>query len=83
MNPGYELDENLREQIKKAIRENTSSRHVPAKIIAVKDIPYTLNGKKIEVAIKKMIENEPALNHDALANPESLEYYRNLPELSR
>jgi acetoacetyl-CoA synthetase len=82
MNPGYELDENLKEQIKKAIRENTSSRHVPAKIIAVKDIPYTLNGKKIEVAIKKVIENEPVLNRDALANPESLEYYRNLQELS-
>ncbi|MDD3898751.1 MAG: acetoacetate--CoA ligase, partial [Syntrophomonadaceae bacterium] len=83
MNPGYELDDDLKEQIKTAIRENTSSRHVPAKVIAVIDIPYTLNGKKIEVAIKKVIENQPVLNRDALANPESLEYYRNLPELSR
>ncbi|MGB9825238.1 MAG: AMP-binding enzyme, partial [Desulfofundulus sp.] len=78
---GVELTGELINKIKTAIRENTTPRHVPAKIIAVADIPYTLNGKKVEMAVRDVIHNRPVLNKDALANPEALEYFKNLPEL--
>ncbi|SHI65027.1 acetoacetate--CoA ligase [Desulfofundulus thermosubterraneus] len=78
---GVELTGQLINKIKTAIRDNTTPRHVPAKIIAVKDIPYTLNGKKVEMAVRNVIHNQPVLNKDALANPEALEYFKNLPEL--
>ncbi len=78
---GVELTEDLIKKIKASIRENTTPRHVPAKIIAVDDIPYTINMKKVEKAVRSVIHNEPALNIDALANPESLELYKNLKEL--
>ncbi|NLW92902.1 MAG: acetoacetate--CoA ligase [Syntrophomonadaceae bacterium] len=81
MNPEYTLNDDLIGKLKDTIRRNTSSRHVPEKIIAVPDVPYTLNGKKIEVAIKKILDGLPVTNRDALANPEALEYYRDLPEL--
>ncbi|MBM3301811.1 MAG: hypothetical protein FJY85_17905 [Deltaproteobacteria bacterium] len=79
---GVELTENLINRIKRTIRENTSPRHVPAKIIPVTEIPYTRNMKKVELAVKKVIHGEPVLNREALENPESLELYRNIPELS-
>lgn len=79
---GIELTEDLREKIKKLIRENTSPRHVPAKVIAVKDIPYTINMKKVELAVKNVIHHQPVLNKDALANPEALELYKDIPELT-
>ncbi|MCK4722738.1 MAG: acetoacetate--CoA ligase, partial [Dehalococcoidia bacterium] len=78
---GAELTEDLVKKIKTTIRQNTTPRHVPAKIIAVDDIPYTINMKKVELAVKKVIHNEPVLNRDALANPQSLELYKNLKEL--
>lgn len=78
---GISLDNELVKKIKKTIRENASPRHVPAKIINVKDIPYTINGKKVELAVRNVIHNRPVLNKDALANPEALEYYKNIPEL--
>jgi len=78
---GVELTEELKNKIKRAIRENASPRHVPANIIAVKDIPYTINMKKVELAVRDVIHGEPVFNKDALANPESLDLYRNLPEL--
>lgn len=78
---GVELTGQLINKIKTAIRENTTPRHVPARIIAVKDIPYTLNGKKVEMAVRNVIHNQPVLNKDALANPEALEYFKNLSEL--
>ncbi len=78
---GVELTEDLKKKIKKTIRENATPRHVPAKIIAVDDIPYTISGKKVELAVKKIIHGEPVMNRDALANPESLELYKNLKEL--
>ncbi|MDQ0285335.1 acetoacetyl-CoA synthetase [Desulfofundulus luciae] len=78
---GVELNDQLINKIKSAIRENTTPRHVPAKILAVKDIPYTLNGKKVEMAVRDVIHNRPVLNKDALANPEALEYFKNLTEL--
>ncbi|MFH1151377.1 MAG: acetoacetate--CoA ligase [Actinomycetota bacterium] len=79
--PGYELDDGLRKKIKKVIREAASPRHVPAKIIEVPDVPYTLNMKKVELAVKNVIEGKPVKNKDALKNPESLDYYADLPEL--
>lgn len=79
---GLILDENLTKKIKDTIRANTTPRHVPAKIITVSDIPYTLNGKKVEMAVRSIIHNEPVLNRDALANPDALELFRKLPDLS-
>ncbi len=79
--PGINLDQKLADKIKNNIRKEASPRHVPAKIIAVADIPYTLNMKKVELAVKKTVQGEAVLNRDALRNPESLEYYKDLPEL--
>ncbi len=81
MAPGHELTDELRERIRKTIRANASPRHVPAKIVAVPDIPYTLNMKKVELSVKKVIEGQAVQNRDALKNPEALEYYADLPEL--
>ncbi len=78
---GVELTEDLINKIKTTIRKNTTPRHVPAKIIAIDDIPYTISGKKVEKAVKNAIHNEPVPNIDALANPESLQLYKNLKEL--
>jgi acetoacetyl-CoA synthetase len=78
---GVQLDDALMNKIKKTIRENTTPRHVPAKIIPVADIPYTINMKKVELAVRNVIHGKPVLNKDALANPEALDLYQNLPEL--
>ena len=76
------MTEGLKTKIKRLIRENTTPRHVPAKIIAVSDIPYTLNGKKVERAVYNIIHREPVLNKEALANPESLTFFQSLKELT-
>ncbi|KAL1921442.1 uncharacterized protein VTP21DRAFT_11158 [Calcarisporiella thermophila] len=72
-------------EIRKKIRELLSPRHVPAKVLQIADIPYTINGKKIEVAVKKIISNQvesaAKLNTGAIGNPESLHLYENIPEL--
>jgi len=81
MAEGYELTEALKDAVKKTIRANASPRHVPAKILAVPDIPYTHNMKKVELAVKKTIHNQPVLNKDALRNPEALDDYAGLKEL--
>ncbi|MDY6968766.1 MAG: acetoacetate--CoA ligase, partial [Spirochaetota bacterium] len=78
---GIELDEELKKKIKKTIRENTTPRHVPAKIIKIEDIPYTINLKKVELSVKKIIHNEPVFNQDALQNPDVLDLYKNIKEL--
>ena len=78
---GIELTDDLIGRIKKSIRENASPRHVPAKIIAVPGIPYTLNMKKVELAVKKIIHGREVSNKDALSNPEILDYYADLKEL--
>jgi len=78
---GFELTEHLKQKIRQTIRANASPRHVPAKIIAVPEIPYTLNLKKVELAVKKTIENKPVLNKDALKNPEALDFYADIEEL--
>jgi acetoacetyl-CoA synthetase len=81
MEEGYELTDELKKKIAQAIRQNASPRHVPSKIVSVPDIPYTLNMKKVELAIRKIIENKPVLNKDALMNPEALDYYADIKEL--
>jgi len=76
-----ELNDELKNKIKQTIKNNASPRHVPAKILEVPDIPYTLNMKKVELAVKKTIQGEAVLNKDALKNPEVLDYYSGLDEL--
>jgi acetoacetyl-CoA synthetase len=78
---GFELTEKLRDKIKKTIRANASPRHVPKKILAVPDVPYTLNMKKVELAVKKVIQGQEVKNKDALRNPEVLDFYAGLEEL--
>ena len=79
---GVTLTPTLRNRIHDQIRANTSPHHVPKKIIAVTDIPRTISGKITEVAVREVIHGRPVGNADALANPEALELYRNLPELN-
>ena len=79
---GVELDEALQQQIRQVIRANTTPRHVPAKIVAVTDIPRTISGKVVELAVRNVVQGEPVKNTDALANPEALEQFRNRPELN-
>ncbi|MGB5745401.1 MAG: acetoacetate--CoA ligase [Desulfobacterales bacterium] len=80
---GCELTEELKTKIRQTIRTNASPRHVPAKILVTPAVPYTLNMKKVELAVKKIIEGQPVLNKDALGNPEALDYYEDLPELQK
>ena len=76
-----ELTDELIAKIKQTIRVNASPRHVPAKIVAVPDVPYTLNMKKVELAVKKTIEGKAVLNKDALRNPEVLDFYAGIKAL--
>lgn len=78
---GIRLDEALSDRIKQTIRVGASSRHVPARIIAVADIPRTVNGKIAELAVKQTIHNEAVANLGALLNPEALAYFANCAEL--
>jgi len=79
---GVELTDELKSTIRQVIRENATPRHVPKKIIAVPDIPRTLSGKIVELAVRNVVHGDPVKNTDALANPEALEFFRNLPELN-
>jgi acetoacetyl-CoA synthetase len=81
MQAGVALDEALRKEIRSTIRANTTTRHVPAKIVAVPDIPRTLSGKITELAVRNVIHGLPVKNIDALANPGALEHFRDLPDL--
>lgn len=78
---GVVLDEPLREQIRQVIRDNTTARHVPAKILAVTDIPRTISGKIVELAVRNVVHGIAVKNTDALANPEALEQFRDREEL--
>ncbi|HKK91097.1 MAG TPA: acetoacetate--CoA ligase [Desulfobacteraceae bacterium] len=78
---GFDLTDELMNSIRKNIRASASPRHVPAKIVAVDDIPYTLNMKKVELAVKKIIHGQEVKNKDALKNPEALDLYSDIPEL--
>ena len=82
LSAGQDLTPELAGKIKRHIKENTTPRHVPAEIIAVPDIPYTISGKKVELAVRKIIHNQTVLNKDALANPEALDFYHKLEELN-
>lgn len=76
---GFALDEALVLRIKDQIRRNTTPRHVPAKVLAVADIPRTRSGKIVELAVREAIHGRTVNNAEALANPESLELFRNIP----
>jgi len=81
--PSVVLDEPLKKKIRDTIRAHTTPRHVPAKIIAVPDIPRTQSGKLTELAVRNVVQGLPVKNIDALANPNALEHFRNLDELAR
>ena len=81
LNYNLNLNEKLLKKIKIQIKKNASPRHVPAKIIVVKDIPRTKNGKVVELAVKDIIEGNEIKNKEALSNPEILDEYKNLKEL--
>ncbi|NOZ51867.1 MAG: acetoacetate--CoA ligase [Gammaproteobacteria bacterium] len=79
--PELTLDTQLKSKINKTIRKNTTPRHVPSKIIQVNDIPKTISGKTVELAVTDIIHNRPVKNIDALANPEALEQFKHFKEL--
>ncbi|MEE8059686.1 MAG: acetoacetate--CoA ligase [Pseudomonadales bacterium] len=79
---GITLDEQLINHIKQTICSNTSRQHVPSKVIQVDDIPRTISGKIVELAVKQVIHGQPVKNIDALANPQTLELYKSLKELA-
>jgi acetoacetyl-CoA synthetase len=81
LRPGTVLDDALREQIRRRIRDNASPHHVPKRIIQVADIPRTISGKITELAVREVIHGRPVKNTEALANPEALELFRDLEEL--
>ena len=78
---GVTLNDSLQARIRQTIRANTTPRHVPAKIIAVSDIPRTISGKIVELAVRNVVHGKPVKNTDALANPQALTLFRDLPEL--
>jgi len=82
LDDGVVLDDALEQQIRQVIRANTTPRHVPAKILAVTDIPRTISGKIVELAVRNVVHGEPVKNTDALANPEALAQFRDRPELA-
>jgi acetoacetyl-CoA synthetase len=75
---GYALTDELKDKIRKTLRENASPRHVPALILETPDIPYTLNMKKVESAVTNIINGRAVTNRDALINPSSLKYYEKI-----
>jgi acetoacetyl-CoA synthetase len=75
------LDDALVTRIKQTIRNGLSPRHVPAKVVAVADIPRTKSGKIVELAVREVVHGRPVKNREALANPEALLLFENLPEL--
>ncbi len=79
---GQMLDDALRERIRRQIRANATPRHVPARIVQVPEVPRTLSGKVVELAVRETIHGRPVRNTDALANPAALEHFRNRPELA-
>jgi acetoacetyl-CoA synthetase len=82
LRPGFTLDDVLVEKIKLRIRDNTTPRHVPARVVQVPDLPRTKNGKVVELAVKSVVHGMPVGNTDALANPEALELFKDLPALA-
>ena len=83
LRPNESLDGALRDRIRRQIREGASPHHVPQVIVQVADIPRTISGKITELAVRDVIHGRPVKNTDAMANPEALELFRDLPELKR
>jgi acetoacetyl-CoA synthetase len=82
LRPNTMLDDNLRDRIRRQIREGTSPHHVPKVIVQVADMPRTISGKITELAVRDVIHGRPVRNTDAMANPAALELFRDLPELA-
>jgi acetoacetyl-CoA synthetase len=81
LHPSKTLDDALVAKIRGVVRTETTPRHVPAKILQVNDIPRTLSGKIVELAVRNVVHNQPVTNTDALANPAALIFFRDRPEL--
>ncbi len=79
---GIDLDDTLRARIRGVIRENTTPRHVPAKIVAVPEIPRTKSGKIVELAVRSVVHGEPVKNTEALANPDALAHFADIADLA-
>uniref|UniRef100_A0A7S1CML6 Acetoacetate--CoA ligase n=1 Tax=Bicosoecida sp. CB-2014 TaxID=1486930 RepID=A0A7S1CML6_9STRA len=82
MAEGETLTEKHKAAIRKVVRAEVSPRHVPAKIVQCPDIPYTLSGKKVELAVRDLLQGRDVPQKDALSNPESLKFFTNVPELA-
>jgi acetoacetyl-CoA synthetase len=78
---GATLDDALKRRIRDRIKVNASPRHVPARVIQVRDIPRTKSGKIVELAVRNIVHGRPVTNREALANPDALDQFRDLPEL--
>jgi acetoacetyl-CoA synthetase len=83
LRPGLTLDDALERRIRDQIRRNTTPRHVPSRIVQIADIPRTKSGKITELAVRDVVHGRPVRNREALANPEALDLYRDLPQLAR
>ncbi len=83
LSEGVTLNDDLITAIKRRIRSECTPRHVPAKIIAVTDIPRTRSGKITELAVRDVVHGRPVKNKEALANPEALELFAGIPELQQ
>ena len=81
MRDGIELTDEIRAKIKKVIRDNATPRHVPSKILAVRGVPKTNNGKIVELAVKNVIHGQEVANIDSIEDPSLLEDFKNRPEL--
>jgi len=79
---GINLTETLADTIKKLIKNNCTSRHVPSKILQVEDIPRTKSGKIVEIPVRDIVHGREVKNKEALANPEALDYFKDRPELA-
>ena len=80
---GLQLGEKLKDEINRCIREHTTPRHIPALILQVPEVPYTVTGKKVERAVRDVVHNRPVENIGALANPEALRFFRDITELEK
>ena len=78
---GQKFDEDVAKEIKKALRDQASPRHVPDKIIVAPELPRTKSNKLVELAVTDVINGREVRNLDALANPKALEWFKNLPDL--
>jgi acetoacetyl-CoA synthetase len=83
LRPGKTLDADLEKRIRDQIRRNTTPRHVPGRIVQIADIPRTKSGKITELAVRDVVHGRAVRNKEALANPEALDLYRDLPQLAQ